>query len=80
MSIKSIVKNIFLIVFLLMIYMFIPFIIFINAGKLIELTLGINKSEIVYLPMWSFLITVLYLYSTHNLLGYQRERREKTAM
>ena len=77
MSIKSIANNLFLIIFLFMIYMFIPFVLFINTGNFIEVTLGIDKAEIAYLPMWSFLFTLLYLYSAHNLLSSQRERRER---
>ena len=77
MSIKSIANNLFLIIFLFMIYMFIPFVLFINTGNFIEVTLGINKAEIAYLPMWSFLFTLLYLYSAQNLLSSQRERRER---
>lgn len=77
MSIKSIANNLFLIIFLFMIYMFIPFVLFINTGNFIEVTLGINKAEIAYLPMWSFLFTLLYLYSAHDLLSSQRERRER---
>lgn len=77
MSMKSIAKNIFMILFLFMIYMFIPFVLFINTGNFIEVTLGIDKAEIAYLPMWSFLFTLLYLYSAHNLLSSQRERRER---
>lgn len=77
MSIKSIANNLFLIIFLFMIYMFIPFVLFINTGNFIEVTLGIDKAEIAYLPMWSFLFTLLYLYSAHNLLSFQRERRER---
>lgn len=77
MSMKSIAKNTALIVFLFMIYIFIPFVLFINTGNFIELTLGIDKAEIDYLPMWSFLFTLLYLYSAHNLLSSQRERRDR---
>lgn len=77
MSMKSIAKNTPLIVFLFMIYMFIPFVLFINTGNFIEVTLGIDKAEIAYLPMWSFLFTLLYLYSAQNLLSSQRDRRER---
>lgn len=77
MSMKSIAKNTALIVFLFMIYIFIPFVLFINTGNFIELTLGIDKAEIDYLPMWSFLFTLLYLYSAQNLLSSQRERRDR---
>lgn len=77
MSMKSIAKNTLLIVFLFMIYMFIPVVLLINTGNFIELTLGIDKAEIAYLPMWSFLFSLLYLYSAQNLLSSQRERRER---
>lgn len=60
-----------------MIYLFIPCVLFINTGNFIEVTLGIDKAEIAYLPMWSFLFTILYLYSAQNLLSSQRERRER---
>ena len=46
MSIKSIAKNIFMILFLFMIYIFIPIVLFINTGNFIEVTLGIDKAEI----------------------------------
>ena len=77
MSIKSIAKKIFLILFLFMIYMFIPFVLFINTGNFIEVTLGIDKAEIAYFPMWSFLFSLLYLYSAHKLFSSQREKRER---
>lgn len=74
---KSLAKNILLIAFLFMIYIFIPFVLFLNTGTFIEMTLGIDKADIAYLPMWSFLFTTLYLYSAQNILSSQREKRER---
>lgn len=75
--IKPIFHNIFLAILLFLVYMFIPFQIFINTGNFIELAFGISKSEMAtYLPMLSFLTASLYLCSAHYTLSLFRGNKD----
>lgn len=75
MLLKSIVKSIWLFVFLFLIYIFIPVVIFLNTGNFIEMVTGVDKSEIAFLPMWAFLISTLYLYLANHFLTFHKAEK-----